>query len=108
MSSSLLHLAGREPFAYEKRWVSLAAVSEFENVDLSEISANEWLVRTVPFSRGNVALAASNADATVAEMLNLSCGGAVFTMQRNTWLESAAITAATLFFPPEYRLEFEI
>ncbi|UOR15820.1 UTRA domain-containing protein [Qipengyuania aquimaris] len=103
-----LHMAGSEPFAYEKRWVNLAAVSEFEHVDLSEISANEWLVRTVPFSRGNVALAASNADAAVAEMLNVPCGNAVFTMQRNTWLESAAITAATLFFPPEYRLEFEI
>ena len=49
-----IHLADNSPYAYEERWVNVEAVPEILDAPLDEISVNEWLVRTVPFSSGDV------------------------------------------------------
>ncbi|QKG72225.1 GntR family transcriptional regulator [Erythrobacter mangrovi] len=103
-----LHLAGKHPFAFERRWVNLATVPGFAEADLSELSANEWLIRTVPFSRGEVGLTATSADARLAAMLEVEPGEALFTMERTTWFEDRAVTAITLYYARGYRLEFGI
>ncbi|WP_341711371.1 UTRA domain-containing protein [Erythrobacter sp.] len=103
-----LHLAGSHPFAFERRWVSLDTVPGFAEADLSELSANEWLIRTVPFSRGEVGLTATSADPRLAAMLQAEPGEALFTMDRTTWFEDRAVTATTLYYARGYRLEFGI
>lgn len=103
-----LHLADGRPFAFERRWVNLSTVPSFTEADLSELSANEWLVRRVPFSRGEVSLTASQADARLAAMLDVARGEALFTMERTTWFEDHAVTAIALFYACGYRLEFGI
>jgi GntR family histidine utilization transcriptional repressor len=103
-----LHLADDQPFAFERRWVNLATVPGFAEADFSDLSANEWLIRTVPFSRGEVALAATAADDAVAAVLAVDHGEALFTMHRTTWFEDRAVTALTLYFARGHRLEFEI
>src|SRR3546814_21011818 len=65
-----LPLADSHPFAFERRWVNPATVPEFEGADLTAISANEWLIRTVPFSRGEASLLAVSADADLARALD--------------------------------------
>lgn len=103
-----LHLADANPFAFERRWVNLQTVPEFDSAVLSGLSANEWLVRTVPFSRGEVTLRARNAGATVADRLGTASDAALFTMDRTTWLDDRSVTAMTLYYAPGYRLDFEI
>lgn len=103
-----LHLANDRPYALERRWINLEAVPQFESADLSEFSANEWLVRTVPFSNGEVSLSAASADDLQAEAIGVPPGTALFTMQRTTWLDGRPVTTMTLFYPPPYRLEFPI
>ena len=103
-----LHLADESPFAFERRWVNLATVPEFERADLSELSANEWLVRKVPFSRGEVGLAALAADARLAEMFSTRIGTPLFTMKRLTWFEERSVTAVELFHAPGHELNFKV
>ena len=81
---------------------------EFRTADLTELSANEWLLMTVPFSRGDVSLSANAADREASEALAVERGAALFTMDRITWLQGRSVTAVTLFYAPGFRLDFEI
>lgn len=103
-----LHLADNLAFAFERRWVNLATVPEFEAADLKELSANEWLVRKVPFSRGEVILTASAADSQLAEMLSTNVGEPLFTMTRATWFEQRPVTAMELFHAPGHEMSFAV
>lgn len=103
-----LHLADDAPFAFERRWVNLATVPGFAHASLESLSANEWLVRTVPFTRGEVGLSATTADERLASMLGVDRGEALFTLDRTTWLEDRVVTTMRLFYGSGYRLEFEI
>ncbi len=103
-----IHLADDQPFAFERRWVNLATVPSFVDANLHELSANEWLVKTVPFSRGDVSLSGTSADNQLAEMLQIQNGAALFTMDRTTWFEDRSVTRMTLFYRQGYRLSFEI
>ncbi|KUO53664.1 MAG: hypothetical protein APF82_09575 [Sphingomonadales bacterium BRH_c42] len=103
-----LHLAGGEPFAFERRWVDPVTVPDFEEADLTAISANEWLIRMVPFSRGEASLLAVSADAELAQMLKVAPGEALFTMERTTWFEERSVTFTRLHYAPGYRLNFSL
>ena len=103
-----LHLADGEPFALERRWVNLAAVPDFARADLRQLSANEWLLRTVPFTTGEVALTATAADAAQASVLRTPQGSPLFTLQRTTWLDGEPITTIELFYRPGYQWEFTL
>lgn len=103
-----LHLADGAPFALERRWVNLAAVPAFARADLRTLSANEWLVRTVPFTTGEVALSATAADASQARLLGVEPGSPLFTLRRTTWLDDQPITTMTLFYPRDYALGFTL
>lgn len=103
-----IHLADGRPFALEQRWVNPAVVPGFADADLSGISANEWLVRTVPFSTGTVALSAVAADGDRAGLLQVAEGDALFAMERTTWLDEQAVTTMTLYYPADFRWEFSL
>lgn len=103
-----LHLADGRPFAFERRWVNLETVPSFETADLEQISANEWLVREVPFSRGEVSLSATAADQRLANMLSVDPGSALFTLSRVTWFEDRSVTAMELFHVPGYEMNLSV
>lgn len=108
MHLETLHLADERPFAFERRWVSLQAVPAFASADLTALSANEWLVREVPFSSGEVSLSAAGASEPVAAVLHVEPGAALFTLDRTTWFDEAPITTMTLSYRPPYALDFAI
>jgi len=103
-----MHLADDRPHAFEMRWVNPQSVPEILNAPLDQISANEWLVRTVPFSTGDVSLAASSASETIARALDIVPGSAVFSIDRTTWLEETFITTAKLFHRQDYKLYMKL
>lgn len=93
--------AGREG---EDRWVRIDSVPEVLDADLASVSANEWLVRNVPFVRGDIEFGAVAASAMEAAALGTSPGAALFLVQRATWNPRGLITAVRLTYAPGYRM----
>jgi GntR family histidine utilization transcriptional repressor len=100
-----VHMAGEHPHAFENRWVNVAAAPGILNAPLDQISANEWLLRQVPYSSGDVVFSAAPASALVAAALDVNEGDALFTIERTTWFEDQFITTMKLFYRPGYKLE---
>jgi len=73
-----LHLADNRTFAYEDRWINLGAAPTILDAPLEQISANEWLVKKVPFSSGEVMFSAISADAKIADAMDTKLGTALF------------------------------
>lgn len=99
-----LHLADDQPYAYEERWVNIQAVPAILEAQLEQISVNEWLVRTVPFSRGDVAFSAINANKRVATALQNKVGSALFLLDRTTWIGDDFITTLKLYYKDGYQM----
>ena len=103
-----LHLADEHPCIYEERWVHLAAALEMLEVDLDTISANEWLVRNLPFSSGDIALSAANANAREAALLETAEGQALFVVERTTWQGECPITSVRMLHAPGFRMRMTL
>jgi len=99
-----LHMADNQPYAFEDRWVNLDVVPDFEQADLTKISANEWLLQNSGFSAGDVAFYALNAGQQEAENLGCREGEALFVLERITQVNGKAITFVRLFYRPGHRI----
>jgi GntR family transcriptional regulator, histidine utilization repressor len=86
------------------RWVNTQVVPTIMDAPLDTVSANEWLVQTVPFSGGDVVFSAVNADKVVASALNVREGAAVFMIDRTTSLAGDFITTMKLYDREGYQL----
>lgn len=103
-----LHLSDGAPYIYEERWLNPAVVPQLLEVDLAKTSANAWLVQNQPYTRGNLALSAAEADAETAAILNCRSGAALFVVERVTFMHDAPITWVRQSYPPGHRLKVEI
>jgi len=99
-----LHLSNAAPYAYEDRWINTGHIPQALDVDFEQHSANEWLVQNAPFTHGDIALSAANADVPESEYLDAPEGAAVFVMDRKTWHDEVPITAVRVLFAPGYRM----
>jgi len=99
-----VHFASSHPHAFEDRWVNIDAAPDILDAPLDKISVNEWLIREVPYSSGDVIFAAQNAGPREAKVLNTLPGDALFTIDRTTWFNDVYITAVKLFYPPGHEL----
>lgn len=99
-----VHTCGPRPFALEARWLSTAAADGIMDADLDHISVNEWLVRNVALTRGDISFTAEEATAKEAELLGIKAGSALFVVERATWRRSEAITLVRLAYAPGYRV----
>lgn len=103
-----LHMSDGRPFAFEERWINIAAVPEITNAPLEDISANEWLVNAVPYASGDVNFSAVNASAKIAARLETQEGQALFVLDRTTWFDSQSITTMKLYFAQGYKLHTQL
>ena len=103
-----LHMADGRPYAAEDRWINLAAIPELATADLSDISANEWLVRNAFYTHGEIAFSAEPATPALAERLDAHTGDPLFTVDRTTWQGETSVTAVRLFYPPGHRLSMTL
>lgn len=99
-----LHLADQRPYIFEDRWVSLQTSPEITDVDLTHISANEWLVRNKPYSRCDIRFYATKATHSYAQLFNIDENEALLVMERTTWIGDAAITTVKAVTAPGYQL----
>lgn len=99
-----IHLADDTAFAYEERWVNVKAVPNILTAPFDKISMNEWLVKTVPFSNGDVVFYAINANQKVASSIDADAGSALFVVDRTTWSKNDVITTLKLYYKQGYQL----
>lgn len=100
-----VHLADGRPHAYEDRWVNIAAAPAILTAPLAEISANEWLVREIPYTSGDIAFTAVQVTQDVAEMMETPAGAALLCVDRTTWLGKKYVTTMKLYYRPGYALQ---
>lgn len=103
-----VHFADNQPFLHEDRWINLAAVPGVEKVDFASVSANEWLIENAPYSGGDIAFSATNAEGMLAELLGAQRGAAIFLVDRITWDKDTPITSVRLSYAPGYRMNTKI
>lgn len=99
-----LHLCDAHPHMFEDRWVSIDATPGILTAPLDDVSPNEWLVREIPFSRGEISFSACAADKTVAEPMESEVGAAMFRLERTTWIEQTPITTVKMYYSSGFRL----
>lgn len=102
------HLADGAPYAFEDRWVNLDAAPDIIDAPLDDVSANEWLLKQVPYSSGDVAFSAAAAGPREASALDVEEGAALFTVDRTTWLDKLHITTMKLYYRPGHRLKASV
>lgn len=97
-----LHMAGAAPFCLEDRWLD---PERAPGVGFEALSANEWLVRHVAYSRGTYAWGAVGLAADQATLLGHPPGAAALAIDRTTFGEVGPITWVRLTYAPGYRME---
>lgn len=96
-----LHLADGAPFVLEDRWLDPAIA---DGVSFATVSANEWLVRNVPYVGGTLVWSAVEAGGGEAELLGCAPGAALLALVRTTRGEAGPITRVRLLYAPGFRL----
>ncbi|WP_193555903.1 GntR family transcriptional regulator [Marimonas lutisalis] len=99
-----LHLADARPYILEDRWICLQTAPEILDVDLSETSANEWLVMNKPYDDLTLRFYAEKADEKRATLLGTDPGDALLVIERTTWISGAPITTVKSSTEPGYQL----
>jgi len=96
-----LHIANGQPFALERRLISLAAVPEAADIDFAVQSPGTWLLEHVPWTKVEHRISAVNADGRSAKALALAEGDACLVIDRRTWRGDERITHVEQTFPGE-------
>lgn len=99
-----LHLSDGRPYIYEDRWISLQAAPELKEVDLSSMSANEWLVRNKPYNRITIQFFAERANDYYSKVFDTDPNEALFIIDRTTWLGDTPITTVKAVTEPGYHM----
>jgi GntR family histidine utilization transcriptional repressor len=73
-----LHSADARPYVIEDRWINTDVVPAVKDVDFSLQSPNEWLLKNVPYSSGEISFSATSATKSLASLLQCGTGRRAF------------------------------
>ncbi|MGH1557542.1 histidine utilization repressor [Caulobacter segnis] len=96
-----VHDADGQPFALERRLVSLKAAPAMAAADFAEHPPGAWLLEHVAWTEAESRISAVNADAEDARLLALDEGAACLVVDRRTWREGQHVTRVRQIFPGE-------
>lgn len=99
-----LHTADNKPYVIEDRWINSIALPEVLSVKFDHISANEWLLQSTPYTRGDIVFGALNAIREQAQLLDTKENKALFQIERTTWDFDTALTTVRLVFHDGYQM----
>lgn len=94
-----LHSADGPPLALERRLIALAAAPEASMVDFATVPPGSWLLDSAPWTEAENRIAAIEADAHAARLLELSPGAACLRVERRTWRDGQGVTRVWQTFP---------
>lgn len=100
----VLHIVGSHHangigFAYENRYVNIAAVPEIETLDCETESPGQWLLNHIPWTQAEHRIQAVGAPTACAAALDVPEGSPCIKMDRQTWRGDERITYVEQFFP---------
>lgn len=93
------HWAGDRVFQHECRWINLDVAEGAEEIDFSDVSANDWLLKNVAYSCVDHEISALCADDEAAAVLGVAKGAALLRVRRLTHLAAKRVTYAVLLHP---------
>ncbi len=93
------HIAGRTPFCMEERLINLAAVPEAAGQSFETVAPGPWLLGQVPWSAAEHRIRAIEADAELADLLQVEAGTACLQVERRTRMNGVAVTLVRLVYP---------
>ncbi len=96
---STLHLTDGVPDAFETRVIVLATAPEAEAEDFAAMPPGTWLLRRVPWTEAEHAVAAIAADAALARRLAIPEGAPCLMLERRTWQGARLVTEARIAYP---------
>lgn len=99
-----MHYADGMPYQLEDRWINIAALPQVRDQSFDAIGPNEWLIATVPFSQVEISFQAIAADPVTSSHLGMTIGEPVFSIERTTWWQGAAITHVRLNYRRGHRM----
>ena len=105
---SSLHMADEAPIIYEERWLNPMVLPGILDIDFSKISVNEWLVRNVMFTRGDISFCATNLTARESELFDTQVDAAAFVIERTTWQDEQCITSVRLLHAPGFSMRAQL
>lgn len=93
------HAGDGRPHAVEHRLIALDTVPEAEAADFAVEPPGTWLLDHVPWHEAEHHIAAADADARIAGLLDVPAGTACLVIDRRTWRSGQPITAVRLWYP---------
>ncbi|HER27551.1 MAG TPA: histidine utilization repressor [Rhodospirillales bacterium] len=96
-----LHCSDGEPVLVEHRYINMAAVEGWAEVDFATTPPGRWLLQNVPWSRAEHVIRALGANNDIAQMLAIAPGAACLCIERTTWHDNLPVTFVTLTYPGE-------
>lgn len=103
-----LHLADEAAYAVEDRWINTSVVPDASAEPFDVLSANEWLMQNAPYTHGDIAFSAAQANQQDADVLGVAPLSALFAIDRVTWDNTASVTEVRLLFAPGYKLRTQL
>lgn len=103
-----VHFADDRPYAIEDRWINLSVVPDARTVSFETVSANEWLIRNIPYTNGEIAFSATAADPFAADTLDCDVGSPLFVVDRLTFDGEKTITKLKLLYAPGHQFRTEL
>ncbi|MDQ1153667.1 histidine utilization repressor [Brevundimonas sp. SORGH_AS_0993] len=94
-----LHRADQAPFALERRLIALNAAPEAALVDFKAVPPGSWLLESAPWTEAENRIAAVEADAATARLLERAPGAACLCVERRTWRDGQGVTRVWQTFP---------
>lgn len=99
MLSKVVHIENQNPIQYEERYVNPDIAPDYLGLDLTQITANEYLTELFPVSSVEHQIEAINATPELAKLLAIEVGDACLKLTRMTRDGEMVISLAKLYHP---------
>lgn len=97
--SLIVHYEGDMPLQIEDRYVNPAVIPGYLDVDFSQVTPHEYLMRVAPLQRAEHTVRAIAPDARTRRLLKLAPGEPCLLIKRRTWADERVATVADLYHP---------
>ncbi len=97
--SSVLHKENKLPIQLEQRYVNPILVPDYLNIDLTQITANEYLTQECPAQEVKHQIEAVCATAELRDLLQLAVDEPCLKVIRTTLYQNQVVSHATLYHP---------
>jgi GntR family histidine utilization transcriptional repressor len=100
-----VHLVNGHPLAFERRQISLAAVSEAQAADFAVHAPGSWLLAHIPWTEVETRISAALASGEISRALGAQGPQACLLVARRTWRAAVPVTRVEQWFVAgEYEL----